>query len=155
MENISNISSETWKKLACLKFDGSNMSAHKYHCVASLFLLMTVCKHLGIEETSCWTFGRGMLLHSCLISDSSCSTVLDLLHQILNFMMLQMYSVGVMSGLQAGQSSTKALQLRCCQRCSIWTPTTLNWIKRAEKMDGWMDGFSWPQNSFLLWHNPF
>ena len=46
---------------------------------ASPLLLTTVCKHLGTEETSCWTSGRGMLSHSCLMEDSSCSAALGLM----------------------------------------------------------------------------
>ena len=38
-----------------------------------------VYKHLGSEETSCWSFRRGMLSHPGLMQDSSCSTVLGLL----------------------------------------------------------------------------
>ena len=38
-----------------------------------------ICKHLGAEETSCWSFGRGTLSHSCLKEDSSCSAIPGLL----------------------------------------------------------------------------
>ena len=48
-------------------------------CAASPLLLTSVCKHLGTEVTSCRTFGRGMLSHTCLILDSSCSAVPSLL----------------------------------------------------------------------------
>lgn len=42
----------------------------------------TVCKHLGIEETSCWTFGKGTF--PILRKDSSYLTVLALLCWIFN-----------------------------------------------------------------------
>lgn len=32
-----------------------------YHCVAAPLLLSTVCKHLGTEKTSCWTFERNVV----------------------------------------------------------------------------------------------
>jgi len=53
----------------------------------------TICKCLRTEETSCWTFGRRMLLHSCLINDPSCSVVLGVC-RIMLFMMCQMFSTG-------------------------------------------------------------
>lgn len=40
------------------------------HDIASALLLTTVCRLLGTEETSCRSFGRGMLYHFCLIQDS-------------------------------------------------------------------------------------
>lgn len=42
-------------------------------------LLRTVHKHLKTEGTGCWTFGRGMLSHSCLMYYCGCSIVLGLL----------------------------------------------------------------------------
>lgn len=32
-----------------------------------------ILKHLGTEQNSCWTFGRGRSFHPCLMEDSSCS----------------------------------------------------------------------------------
>lgn len=32
-----------------------------YRCVAAPLLLSTVCKHLGTEKTSCWTFERNVV----------------------------------------------------------------------------------------------
>ena len=42
------------------------IEAHIYYYVMSP-LLLTVCKRLGANETSCLTFGRGNVSHSCLI----------------------------------------------------------------------------------------
>lgn len=50
-------------------------------------LLLTVCKDLGTEKSSCWTFGREVLTHFCLIEDPSCSTILVYRYCILWFMM--------------------------------------------------------------------
>lgn len=41
---------------------------HVYFCAASH-------KHLGTEESSCWSFGRVMRSNFCLTWDSSCSAV--------------------------------------------------------------------------------
>ncbi len=76
-----------------------------------LLFLITVCKRLGTEETSCSSLGIGMLSHSCLIQVSSCSTVLGILCHIFLFMMRQMFSMGEISGLQAGHFSTRILLL--------------------------------------------
>jgi len=70
---------------------------HVYPCVASSLLLTTVSKCLATEETSFWTFGRGLLSHSW--SD-------------IGLQMLQMFSVDEMFSLQAGQSSTWTPPLR-------------------------------------------
>lgn len=40
---------------------------HVYHRVPSPLLLKTVHKHLGTEETSCWTFEGGMLFQASLV----------------------------------------------------------------------------------------
>jgi len=85
---------------------------HVSHCAACRLLLTTVCKHLGTEETSCWTVGREMLPHSHLIYISICSTALGLLCHIQRFKMRQIFSTQERSGLQAGQSSTQTLPLR-------------------------------------------
>jgi len=62
-------------------------------------LLTTVCKHLGTEETSCWTFGRGISSHSCPIQYFSCSTVLHLLCRVLCLTMDQMLTADERSGM--------------------------------------------------------
>jgi len=86
MENISNVESEIfhhfmkninsswirWLQQVSKKLG----QAHVYHCVASPLHLQAVCKCLATEETSCWTFGRGMSSHSCPIYSSICSAVL-------------------------------------------------------------------------------
>lgn len=41
-----------------LVFNGSNSCRESWHRVEFPVLLTTVCKHLGTEETRCWTFGR-------------------------------------------------------------------------------------------------
>lgn len=46
------------------------------------------------EETSGWTFRRGTLYLSCLIYNSSCSTVSSLICCIFDFTMCQMLSAG-------------------------------------------------------------
>lgn len=55
-----------------------------YHCVASSLVLTTVSKRLRTVATSCWTFGRGMLSRSCLIQNSTSSTVWGFLYSIVN-----------------------------------------------------------------------
>ncbi len=114
-----------------------------YHCVASPLLFITVCKRLGTEETSCSSLGIGMLSHSCLIQASSCSTVLGLLCRIFLFMMRQMFSMGEISGLQAGHFSTRILLLRshdvvidavCGLALSCWKMQGLPWKRR--RLDG-------------------
>ncbi len=130
----------SWKILAHVDLDGSNTSQKTCHCVASLLLLTTVCKRLGSEETSCWSFERGMLSHSCLTYDSSCSTVLGLLCQIFCFMIGQMFSTSERSGLQAGQFSTRTLQLQSHAvvmdavwglALSYWNMQGLPWKRRC------------------------
>jgi len=69
-----------------------------------------ICKHLGTEETSCWTFGRGMLSHSCPIEDSSCSAVLDV------FRWWNIWTAG-RSVQQLDSSATKP---RCWNRSRMW-----------------------------------
>lgn len=52
----------------------SNKLGHVYQ---SSLLLTTVYRCVGTKEKSCWTFVN-VMSHSCLISDFSCSAVLDL-----------------------------------------------------------------------------
>ena len=79
-----------------------------YQCGASPLPLATFYEHLGSEETSVWSFRRGMS-HFFLIQDCSWSTVLGLCSQVFRFMIHQMFSVGERSGLQVGQFSTLTL----------------------------------------------
>ena len=68
-----------------------------YNCVASSLFL---CKHLGSEQISCWSFGRGILSHSCLMHYSSCS---------------------ILMGLDCRQTiSAPRLQPCHCDGCSMW-----------------------------------
>lgn len=53
---------------------------------------LPLCTRLDTEETTWWIFGTGMLSHSCLLGDSSCSD--GLLRQIFHFMMCQMLLLG-------------------------------------------------------------
>lgn len=53
----------------------------------------------------------GLLSHSCLIKDFSCSKILDLLSHIFCVMMCQMFPACERSGLLAGQFSTNTLLL--------------------------------------------
>ena len=69
-------------------------------------LLTTVCKCLRDGDTSCRFCLRGILIHSWMMQDSSCLTVLEPRCQIFHFKRRQMFSVGERSGLQADQSST-------------------------------------------------
>lgn len=68
-------------------------------------------KHLGSDENSFWSLKIGMLLHSCLMPNSSCSTVLNVCWQMFHFMMLQMFYIRETSGLQADQFSIQVLLL--------------------------------------------
>lgn len=45
----------------------------------TLITISLIFKKLGVKETRCWTFGRGLLSRWCLLEDPSCSTVLALL----------------------------------------------------------------------------
>lgn len=69
------------KKTKCchFEFNGSN-TLKKVRSWLQLykFLLLTAHKHLETEATSCWTFGRGLLSHFCLIQDSLHSIFLHL-----------------------------------------------------------------------------
>lgn len=83
------------KVLPHIDFDFGNMShkswASVYCCVVSPLFLTTVHKCLEMEETSCWTSGRGCSLFSsfidapvgersgqpCLVIDAVCSLTLS------------------------------------------------------------------------------
>lgn len=70
--------------------------------VAHPLLFSLVSKHLE-TEASCWTFGKGMLPHSCVIEDSNSSTLLGHLCHIFHFTMHKNRSIGETSGLRGGQ----------------------------------------------------
>lgn len=70
--------------------------------VAHPLLFSLVSKHLE-TEASCWTFGKGMLPHSCMIEDSNSSTLLGHLCHIFHFTMHKNRSIGETSGLRGGQ----------------------------------------------------
>ena len=53
----------------------------------------------------CHKFVGGILSHSCLMYNFSCSTVQGLSCRILRFILCHTFSMGDRSGLQAGQSS--------------------------------------------------
>lgn len=85
-----------------LKFDSSST----YHKSRATVLLLTVCKHLGTQETSCKIFLKEMISHSCLIEDSSCSIF---------FMKLQMFFFNIYHmGLHIDTEHLMAL-LMCSQ----------------------------------------
>ena len=95
-----------------------------YHCVTSPFLLKTLSKHLGTEDTNCWSFESRILYHSCLMYDFSCSTVRGLRCCVLHFIMCHTFWMGDRFELQAGQSSTRNLLLRShavvtCSECGF------------------------------------
>ena len=106
----------------------------------SPFLLITLNKRLGTEDTKFWSFVGGNLYHSCLIYDFSCSTVRGLRCRILCFIMGRPFSMGDRSGLQAGQSSTCTLLLWShavvtCAECglalSCWNKQGCPWRRRC------------------------
>ena len=116
---------------------------HVYHCVKSPLLLTTLNKHLGTDDTNFWSFVSGILCHSCLIYDFSCSTVRGLRCRILRFVMCHTFSRGDRSWLQAGQSSTCTLLLWShagvtCAECglalSCWNKQGCPWRRRC--LDG-------------------
>ena len=118
---------------------------HFYHCVTSPFLLTTLNKRLGTEDTNCWSFVGGILSHSCLMYSFSCSTVRGLRCRILRFIMRHTFSMEIGSGLQAGQSSTRTLLLRshavvkraeCGLALSCWNKQGRPWKRRC--LDGSM-----------------
>ncbi len=95
-----------------------------YHSVASPLLFQTVWRRLGIEVMSFLEFGVGIWSPILgLIQVSSCWRVRGRLWHIFRLMMIQMFSIGERSGLQAGQFSTWTLLLPkpcCCNSCSMW-----------------------------------
>lgn len=105
------------------------------------------------EETSCWTFGRGTLPHSCLIEDSSCLTVQGLCHTFI-FMMSENVFNWWKSGLQAGQFCTWTLLLR--RHAGLWdavlfSPENVASTFLKNNLKCW---FIWVQNSFSLYFSP-
>lgn len=62
----------------------------------------------------CETFGRGMLSHCCLMLDSNCSTVVDLLLHAFWFVMHPVFLVSKRCELKEGQFKT-------------WTPKCCGW----------------------------
>lgn len=79
--------------------------------------LIAVGKHLGIGESSCWTFRRGMMSSSCLTKDFSCSTVHGcLLNFFFHLLMWQMLSTRALR-LWSHAIVTAAL---CGLRLSYW-----------------------------------
>ena len=116
---------------------------HVYHFVTSPFLLITLNKHFGREETNSLSFSCGILSHSCLMNRFSCSTVRGLLCRILRFIMRHTFSMGDRSGLQAGQGRTWTLLLRshavvtraeCGLALSCWNKQGRPWKRRC--LDG-------------------
>ena len=96
----------------CLQHVPKNLGqGHVYHCVTSPFLLTTFNRRLGTEDINSWSFVGGILSHSCLMNNFSCSTVRGLRSRILRFIMRHTFSMGDGSGLQEGQSSTRTLLL--------------------------------------------
>lgn len=64
------------------------------------------------EETECLSLWRGKLSHSCLVWDSSRSTVLGFLCWIFCFIICQMFSIGERSGLWPGAFSFWTLTIK-------------------------------------------
>jgi len=86
--------------------------------VTSPFLLITLFKCLGIEDTNCWSFASGIFAQSRLAKDS-CSTVCGHRCLMLLFMMGHTFSITERSGLQAGKSSTSLLWSRVSRNHSV------------------------------------
>lgn len=75
-------------------------------CVVYPLLLTAACKHQGTEETSCWTFARGMSSRSCL-----------LFHDVPTvFSWWKVWTA--CRTLQHPDCST--MKSCCCNRCSMW-----------------------------------
>jgi len=116
---------------------------HFYHCVTSPFLLTTLTKRLGTEETNFWSFSDGILSHSCLMYSLSCSTVRGLRCRILRFIMCHTFSMGDRSGPHTGQGSTRTLLLQshavvthaeCGLALSCWNKQVRPW--KRHRLDG-------------------
>lgn len=76
------------KTLPHFKFDGrmsQNLESRPWLLLCNVSSSFNNHNHPGIEETSCWTFGRRLLSHSFLMWDSSCSLVLGYLYCVFLF----------------------------------------------------------------------
>lgn len=102
------------------EFDDSNMFKKRNYSVASP--LLSFC--LGTQDTNRCNLESGMLSHSCLISDFSCSAVQGLLCHILHFIVCQTCSVGDKSGIQACQFSCQAVIL-------LWSHAVLLSVQKS------------------------
>ncbi len=110
-----------------------------YHGVASPLLFKTAWISLGIEVMSFWSFVFRIWSHSCLIQVYSCWRVHGRLWHIFCIMIHQMFTIREISGLQAGQFSTRSLILWshavaiaavCGFALSCWNTQGLPWYRR-------------------------
>lgn len=87
----NNLESILRKVLANFIFDSSHLSKKMLgqclfdHCGVSPLLLTMICKSLGTQETSCWTFFRGGECCPVFLC-YSCSIFMGLLYHIFCFM---------------------------------------------------------------------
>lgn len=117
-----------------VEFDDSNkdkkvMTGCVYNCVASTLLLTTVHKCLGSEESSWWTFGRG-ISHSCQL----CC--------IFQFTMRQICEISERSGLPACQISnpdSSIMMSFCCSRplCTFQSSCCLSRCESCQLCRHW------------------
>lgn len=94
---------------------------HVYHCVV-FPLLLIVCKCVGAEDTSCGTVWERNVVTFISVIGFWHSAVLGLLSYFL-FVRCQMFLVGEMAGLQAGQFSNRTLVQ--------WTHATVRWFNHC------------------------
>ncbi len=121
---------------ACLKIVGTG-ACLPWCSISSFQNSLKTSGHQGYEFLEFWSFG--IWSHSCLIEVSSCWRVRGHLWRIFSLMVHQMFSIGVRSGLQAGQFSTRTLLIRshavviaavCGFALSCWTTQVLPWNRR-------------------------
>ena len=120
-----------------------------YHRVASPLLLTTVYKKLGSEETSCWSLRRGVLSHSCLMQDSSFSTVLGFWSRTFHFMMHQMFLYWLKvwtSGRSVQHLNSSPVKPCCCDGCSMLLS---EWNTCCSKTSVYFSALMVP---FLMWN---
>ena len=96
-------------------------------CYISL-RLTTRFNDMETEDTDCFSFTRGLCVNSCWLGDFCCSTVYCSRCLILLFIMLQTFSIGDRSGLQA----------HICKSSMTWTLLHPHTFTDHSLMTSWM-----------------
>lgn len=96
-------------------------------CVTSLCLL-TKLRQLGREDTNCWCFESGILSHSYLMYNFSCSTVCGVHFCILHFIIYHTFLTG--AGLYCRQADVRLTE---CDFIVL-----LEWSRDVSEKDVWI-----------------